>query len=139
MRGQVSIKEEDFIFNDEPLCNEDDLIDYNKRQASLNYRKIRYVSFQGNNRGYNVQENFHQDLDDVIENGCTLRDLEEQGVKALTKLLDADPPYYETVSDRKPATPSHTVKVKWENSIVKEREERKNIERGIKRRTNEET
>ena len=108
-------------------------------QASLNYRKIRYVSFQGNNRGYNVQENFHQDLDDVIENGCTLRDLEEQGVKALTKLLDADPPYCETVSDRKPATPSHTVKVKWENSIVKEREERKNIERGIKRRTNEET
>lgn len=133
------MKEEDFIFNDEPLCNEDDLIDYNKRQASLNYRKIRYVSFQGNNRGYNVQENFHQDPDDLIENGCTLRDLEEQGVKALTKLLDADPPYYETVSDRKPAYDNHVIREKWENNIVKEREERKKIERDIRRRTNEET
>ena len=132
MLGGV-MKEEDFIFNDEPLCNEDDLIDYNKRQASLNYRKILYKI-----TGRNVQENIHWDYDETIENRSILRDLEEQGVKALTKLLDADPPYYETVSDRKPAQPSHTVKVKWENSIVKEREERKKIERDIRRRTNEE-
>lgn len=131
------MKEEDFIFNDEPLCNEDDLIDYNKRQASLNYRKIRYVSFLGNNRGYHVQENYHHDPDDVIDNACTLRDLEEQGMKALTKLLDADPPYYETANDMKPATPNHTVRVKWESSAVKERVMKKNIERGIKEEDDE--
>ena len=86
------MKEEDFIFNDEPLCNEDDLIDYNKRQASLNYRKILFRMKQDKGHGFNVQETFHHDPDDVIDNACTLKDLEEQGMKALTKLLDADPP-----------------------------------------------
>ena len=133
------MKEEDFIFNDEPLCNEDDLIDYNKRQASLNYRKIMYAIHQSASKPYSVQEILHWGHDDTIENRCTLRDLEEQGVKALTKLLDADPPYYETVSDRKPAYDNHVIREKWENNIVKEREERKKIERDIRRRTNEET
>ena len=32
-----AMKEEDFIFNDEPLCNEDDLIDYNKRKLKKKF------------------------------------------------------------------------------------------------------
>ena len=124
------MKEEDFIFNDEPLCNEDDLIDYNKRQASLNYRKLQYIMNHDKELGYSVHEKLHHDRDETVDCLCTLRELEEQGVKALTKLLAADPPYYETVNDMKPATPRHTFRVKWESSAVKERVMKKNIELG---------
>ena len=56
------MKEEDFIFNDEPLCNEDDLIDYNKRQASLNYRKLQYIMNHDKELGYSAVSYTHLTL-----------------------------------------------------------------------------
>ena len=133
------MKEEDFIFNDEPLCNEDDLIDYNKRLKSHNWRGIKKANYASHDKAYAIHQPYHQDPDEVLDCLCTLRELEEQGVKALTKLLDADPPFMIGLNDLSHngrSGESNTTNydcIKWESAKVREEAERKDIERGIRR------
>jgi len=132
MLGGV-MKEEDFIFNDEPLCNEDDLIDYNKQLQRYNYRTLLYCIARDKGEGYSVNENSCHP-DDILDCRCTLRDLQEQGVKALTKLLDTDPWFEECETGGREGNSNTTNydDYKWESSEVKERVMKKNIERGVK-------
>tara|TARA_R100001530_G_scaffold116279_2_gene83313 strand:+ start:148 stop:558 length:411 start_codon:yes stop_codon:yes gene_type:complete len=128
------MKEEDFIFNDEPLCNEDDLIDYNKRLKNYNWSRIQSANYAWHGKKYAMYEPYHQDPDELLDCLCTLRELEEQGVRALTKLLDADPAY--SLGDNDRSGESNTTNydcIKWESAKVREEAERKDIERGIRR------
>ena len=126
------MKEEDFIFNDEPLCNEDDLIDYNRRQNYIIWRKImgkKANRLRRKGRIYSVHEPPYHHPSVLADCACTLRDLEEQGVKALTKLLDADPPtQLEEQTGRKCENNTTNYNcIKWENAEIREKADRQKM------------
>ena len=80
------MKQEDFIFNDEPLCNEDDLIDYNKRQASFNWRGILKANFYSHDRKYALHEPSGRENEEYYQEAISLAD-PEQWESALAEIL----------------------------------------------------
>jgi len=80
------MKQEDFIFNDEPLCNEDDLIDYNKRQASFNWRGILKATFHSHDRKYALHDPSGKENEEHYQEAISLAD-PEQWESALAEIL----------------------------------------------------